>query len=1108
LKNVPQIINQPDGSAIECFSSGDEFYNWVHDKDGYTIVKADNGFCYYADTNLQATEYRVGEVDPETLNLPKWIKIDQDEYINKKKTYLSNSESRTPTTGTVNNLNVFIRFADEPEFGQPFNFYDDPFNRSEGPSMLHYFDEVSYGALNAPTTHFPIPDGDVIISYQDQYPRSYYEPYNAQTNPDGYTNDSGQREHVLLRNAIEFIEDQVPTDLVIDADNDGNVDNVTFLVFGSPGAWADLLWPHRWVLYYEDARIHGKRVWDYNLNLATGGYFTVGTLCHEFNHSLGAPDLYHYYSDGPTACGGWDVMDASSNTPQYMGAFMKAKYGHWIEDTNGDGQKNEYDIPLLSDPGTYNINPLDQSTDYAYRIASPYTDNQYFVVEYRRKQGLYEIYTPGNDDGLLVYRINNFGTNGNADGPPDEVYIYRPNGDADTNGNLGLATFSQETGRDKINDQTNPSAFLYPNWTAPDCTDSDGCEGGLFLKNIGNPNETISFDYFPIFLNASFNSISNDSDGDGVLNPGEEATLNFSIENTSSDSFAYAITAHILENENFEVLSDDVFIEELHGDQISPQFSFDIKVNNGVSIGMIELELNIAATVYQEIIGDFDYDDTLVYDLEISMNQSGFPFETVDEVKSSPAVFDLDQNGDNEIIFGDSSGMFYILNHDLSIYNSYDVGEEIWGAPAIDDFNGDGNYEIAITSKNGFFYIFDYMGNMVYEYDTEQYLLGSPSIGTQSGDKRIIVSTYSNDGEIIKFSYTENTEISRFDVNKKIKKGVALYDFNGDGVSDYVYGTDSNTLEVAIYTASGYEISNIFEVGGKIQSAPAIIKFNDNEFLIVAGSKDDNLYAFNPILGTEQFVYETGGDVKSPSFFEHNEHGTVIVFGSNDGYLYMIDTNGNDVPGWPKYLEGQVEGSAAISDLDGDGLVDIIIGNSQGQLYAFNENGDLLVDFPVVIEFPYTSSPVMADLDNDGDLEILLGGSDGLYGYDFENQNGSIEGLWFMYRGNHKRTGVFESVSYLSSDLSEAPNQFNINSVYPNPFNPTTSISVDVPNNEQFKLSVYDIKGALVQEIFSGSKPVGSYQFNWDASAYSSGIYLVNISSYNYFKSHKIMLIK
>ena len=104
LENVPQSILQPDGSVIECFSSGDEFYNWVHDKDGYTIVKDDDGFCYYADQNLNPTNYRVGEIPPESLGLPKWIKIDKEEYINKKKTYLSNAESRTPTIGTVNVL--------------------------------------------------------------------------------------------------------------------------------------------------------------------------------------------------------------------------------------------------------------------------------------------------------------------------------------------------------------------------------------------------------------------------------------------------------------------------------------------------------------------------------------------------------------------------------------------------------------------------------------------------------------------------------------------------------------------------------------------------------------------------------------------------------------------------------------------------------------------------------------------------------------------------------------------------------------------------------------------------------------------------------------------
>ena len=77
-----------------------------------------------------------------------------------------------------------------------------------------------------------------------------------------------------------------------------------------------------------------------------------------------------------------------------------------------------------------------------------------------------------------------------------------------------------------------------------------------------------------------------------------------------------------------------------------------------------------------------------------------------------------------------------------------------------------------------------------------------------------------------------------------------------------------------------------------------------------------------------QFIYETGGDVESPSVFEHSQYGTVIVFGSSDGNLYMIDTNGGDIPGWPKDLGGPVKGSPAISDINGDCLADIFIGQS------------------------------------------------------------------------------------------------------------------------------------------------------------------------------------
>ena len=52
--------------------------------------------------------------------------------------------------------------------------------------------------------------------------------------------------------------------------------------------------------------------------------------------------------------------------------------------------------------------------------------------------------------------------------------------------------------------------------------------GGLHILNVGEPGDSIQFDYVPFYLNTELAGITNDNDDDGVLNPGESATLHFS----------------------------------------------------------------------------------------------------------------------------------------------------------------------------------------------------------------------------------------------------------------------------------------------------------------------------------------------------------------------------------------------------------------------------------------------------------------------------------------------------------------------------------------------------------------------------------------------------
>ena len=76
----------------------------------------------------------------------------------------------------------------------------------------------------------------------------------------------------------------------------------------------------------------------------------------------------------------------------------------------------------------------------------------------------------------------------------------------------------------------------------------------------------------------------------------------------------------------------------------------------------------------------------------------GFPFQSTDRVRSSPAVGDVDNDGQMEIVFGNSSGKLYIVNHDGSRELSYTLLGFVESTPALVDIDGDQDLEIFFTT--------------------------------------------------------------------------------------------------------------------------------------------------------------------------------------------------------------------------------------------------------------------------------------------------------------------------------------------------------------------------------------------------------------------------
>jgi len=79
---------------------------------------------------------------------------------------------------------------------------------------------------------------------------------------------------------------------------------------------------------------------------------------------------------------------------------------------------------------------------------------------------------------------------------------------------------------------------------------------------------------------------------------------------------------------------------------------------------------------------------------------------------------------------------------------------------------------------------------------------------------------------------------------------------------------------------------------------------------------------------------------------------------------------------------------------------------------------------------------------------------------------------------------------------------------YPNPFNPNTIISFETEMSGLIKLSVYNQKGEFVQNIFEGDLKKGHYNYNFNASDLTSGIYFYKLETENHSLMKKMILLK
>ena len=322
------------------------------------------------------------------------------------------------SVSNMTNLIVFVRFSDDTDENVFADGTDDILAMYNDTSDVYptykidysfkaYISAISRGKLNVTNT-FPQYDGNTIT------------PLTLSTSKSETTED-----YQILQQVIAAFNNgtiSLVSGIKYDNVNSSTIDNLTVIIQGTGSTMNDgLMWPHKGVSDV-GTKLSGYYVGNYNFidsdSLLSITGRAQGTISHEFLHTVGLPDLYRYTSNSGSPVSYWDIMASNSYFQQFPLSYQRYKMG-WVP------------MNTITESGDYELDAVTSDSDnILFKIQTPMSDNEFFVVEFRKKvtdsfANLgFETKIPSS--GLLIYRVNNgleYLTNARGE---DYIYVFRP----------------------------------------------------------------------------------------------------------------------------------------------------------------------------------------------------------------------------------------------------------------------------------------------------------------------------------------------------------------------------------------------------------------------------------------------------------------------------------------------------------------------------------------------------------------------------------------------------------------------------------------------------------------------------------------------------------
>ena len=545
--------------------------------------------------------------------------------------------------------------------------------------------------------------------------------------------------------------------------------------------------------------------------------------------------------------------------------------------------------------------------------------------------------------------------------------------------------------------------------------------------------------------------------------------------------------------------------------------------------------------------------------LEISTNppsQSGWPLLGGEGMYGTPAVVDLDLDGDLELLVG--SGEVYCWHHTGAEYHDGD-GDPRTNGVYSDDGSGGYRASLAVGQLDGDLYpeiVAPAWANVGTEED-KQYeifawnsedgsvLPGWPVVALDFCWATPALGDLDHDGldEVVVPAADGNLYVFRSD-------GTELIDGDGDplttGIFTYLgakwtYGSpaivdidDDHELEILVpsrsdsihcYNPDGSPVDGWpVALGGDARTSVVTGDVdNDGGVDVVVGSSNDNVWLLSsdgtPFAGWPKTASIDGDFPPTPSLADLNgdDDLEIVVVGS-DSLINVWTWEGDPLAGWPQAMAAGSHSSAAIGDIDQDSDFELVTGCDDGRLYAYDPDGTLLAGWPIQTGDEIYSSATIADLDLDGDNEVILSGMDAVvYVWDTEGAYAEGDGIeWATFRHSYKRNGYYDYEAPVGIPETTEPGapKLVLEQNVPNPFRPSTDIAFVVPTGAgPIELAVYNIAGRRIATLMSGEVPPGPAAAVWDGRddagrQVAAGVYFVRLAAGTESRERKVVLLR